>query len=372
MKHKRLVGAAGLLTSAVTVVGLMAPLGVAAASAPTTFNATMGGRCVGNEHGVADSTFKVVWRDAGGALVTRQTVSTDEFGAWSVCAANHQLVSGDTIKATNDAGTHELVVPVLTIEVNRAHHFLSGNGPANDGLRLHCDFSNGFEPCIWTDGVRIGPNGYWSHNLPFSTSGGETWDAVWKSADGDRLEADAQTPFVTAEIGKAKVSGALAPGATRTIFLYDASMVRKGKAVVTGSLDGSGNDGSFSGVFRDADGNPVAVMPGDTIDASRVSSDATFVVPVITATATAPNDRVTGACENTPSSAGYANVYLYRTGKLRGETRFQGDGNDGVFSFNFRKLGPFDDEANVKPGDRLVIDCVQDGGDGALLTIFAN
>jgi hypothetical protein len=79
-----------------------------------------------------------------------------------------------------------------------------------------------------------------------------------------------------------------------------------------------------------------------------------------------------GSCGDTGRSLGYANISLYRTGHLRGYAGFQGDGNNGVFDFNFRDLGPFDNEANVKPGDRLVIDCVQSGHDGVLLTIFAH
>ena len=190
--------------------------------------------------------------------------------------------------------------------------------------------------------------------------------------DDDRVTAFAQAPFVDAELGTAKVSGALAPDATRTIFLYDSSMTRKGKAVVTGSLNGTNEDGSFESVFRDTAGNPVDILPGDTIDATRLSSDSEFVVPAISATATASNDRVIGQCENTTSSLGYANVADYRTGRLRGYARYQGDGDGGAFNFNFRRLGPFNDEANVKPGDRLVINCVQQGGDGALLTIYAS
>lgn len=356
--------------SSMLIAAMAAP--VAAAAAPTPIDGTMGSRCVGHYGSTPGDSFKIVWRDGNGSLIARRNVTVNDDGVWSVCATGHRLAAGDTIKATSDAGTHQLEVPLLTIEVNRAHDFLNGRGPAGDALRLHCDFGNGFEPCIWHDGVRVGPNGYWSLGVPFNVSGGETYDAVWTSDDGDRLTAFSQGPFVKAEIGTANVSGALAPGATRTIFLYDAAMARKGKAVVTGSIRGTTNDGSFDAIFRDGSGNPVNVMPGDTIDATRLSSDSMFVVPAITATATASNDRVSGACENTSSSAGYADVYLYRTGQLRGFAGFQGDGNGGVFSFDFRHLGPFDNEANVKPGDRLVIDCVQHGGDGALLTIYAS
>jgi hypothetical protein len=366
----RVISAAGVV-SALVLGALAAPAG-AASVAPTPIDGTLGSRCVGHYGSTAGDTFKVVWRNSGGALVAMRTVTVDSDGVWSMCVNGHRLSAGDSIKATNPGGSHEVQVPLLTIAVNRAHDYLNGRGPAGEGLRLGCDFSNGFEPCVWSDGVRVGPNGYWSAGVKFDIRAGETYHATWRSDDDDRFIAFAQAPIVNVEIGTAKVTGALAPGKTRTIFLYDAAMTRKGKAVVTGDLEGTTSDGSFSGIFRDSHGNPVTVAPGDTVDATRVSSDATFIVPVITATATASNDRVTGACEQTASSAGYAHVYLYRTGKLRGVAHYAGDGEGGVFSFNFRRLGPFDNEANVKPGDRLVIDCIQTGGDGAQLTIHAS
>jgi len=372
MKRNRWVVATTMLTAALGVIGLAAPGVVAAATPPTNIDGTMGSHCVGHHGGSPGATFKLVWRAGNGALVARTNATVDADGVWSVCASGHRLSAGDSLTTTSAAGTNELQVPVLTMAVNRVKGYLNGQGPAGAVLRLHCDFTNGFEPCVWHEGVRVGPNGYWAGNVPFDVSGGEPYDAVWRSDDDDRVTVLAQAPFVNVELGTANVSGALAPGATRTIFLFDGSMMRKGTAVVSGSLRGMSDDGSFDAVFRDTGGNPVAVLPGDTIDSTRLSSDSQFVVPSISATATASNDRVAGQCENTPSSQGYANVALYRTGRLRGLAHFQGDGENGVFNFNFRHLGPFENEANVKPGDRLVIDCVQDGGDGALLTIFAN
>jgi hypothetical protein len=372
MKRNGWVAATTVLTAALGMLGLAAPGVVAAATPPTQIDATMGSRCVGHYGSTPGDTFKLVWRDASNALVAKRNVTVDTDGVWSVCVTHHRLSAGDTLKATNGGGTNDLVVPELTMSVNRVHGYLSGRGPEGEVLRAHCDFSNGFEPCVWHDGVRVGPNGFWALNLPFPVNGGDAYDVVWRSADNDHVTVLAQGPFVKAELGTANVNGALAPGATRTIYLLDASMLRKGKAVVTGSQNGTTDNGTFNAVFLDTGGNPVNVLPGDTIDATRLSSDSQFVVPNITATATASNDHVAGQCENTPSSQGYADVSLYRAGRLRGFTQFQGDGNNGVFNFNFRHLGPFDNEANVKPGDRLVIDCVQDGGDGALLTIYAS
>ena len=78
---------------------------------------------------------------------------------------------------------------------------------------------------------------------------------------------------------------------------------------------------------------------------------------------------MSGQGQNTPASLGYANVSLYRAGEQRGFAGFEGQ--NGTFSFNLRNV-KFDAPANVKVGDRLVVDRVQAGQDGVLLTIHAS
>jgi len=310
-----------------------------------------------------NTTFTLAWKDANGTLVARQDITADGYGYWHFCSATHRLSAGDTLKATNAAGTNALDVPLLTIAVNRVHNYVSGRAPAGSVVHIHCDGSNGFEPCIWTRRTRAGVNGYWSQPIGWDVQGGEPYHVSWKTADGDRVSAYGQAAFVYAEIGTANVTGAIEANTLREIDLYDASMNLKGTATAIGSP----RDGGFSAVFRDAHDQRVDVEPADTIDASAVASDAHFVAPQIEATATASTDRVTGQCQDTGTSLGYADISLYRTGNLVG---FAQQGEDGVFDFNFRHLDA-GNEANVKVGDRLVVNCVQDDNDGALLTIYA-
>jgi hypothetical protein len=351
--------------SSIFVAAVATP--VYAASAPTAVNVTIGDKCVGDQAD-PNTTFTFDWKTAGSTTVVHQSVTTDSNGGWFVCSSGHLATQGDTVSASNGSGTNVYTVPDLTIAVDRVHGGLSGRAPAGSVVRAHCDFANGFEGCVWHNQVRSGPNGHWSMNIPFAVDGGQTYDVRVTDSNGNKTAALGTAPLVNVEIGSAVVTGALDPSATRTIWLYDGSMTVKGTAKVTGSAF----DGTFSTKFRDGQGHAVNVAVGDTVNATKISSDATLIVPAISATATASNDRVIGSCQNTGRSLGYANVSLYRTGSLRGYAGFAGDGNNGVFDFNFRNLGPFDNEANVKPGDRLVIDCVQSGGDGALLTIFAS
>ena len=351
--------------SSIFIASMATP--VYAASLPTAFTVTIGTKCVSN-NAEPNTTFSFKWKTAGGTTVAHQDVTTDDSGAWTVCSSGHLATQGDTLSASNGSGTNVYTVPNLTIAVDRVKGGLSGRAPAGSIVRAHCDFTNGFEGCVWHNQVRAGPHGYWSMNIPFSVDGGQTYDVRVTDSDGNRTAAVGTAPFVNVEIGSAAVTGALDPSATRTIWLYDGSMNLKGTAKVTGAAF----NGTFSTKFRNSQGHAVDVAVGDTVNATKISSDATLIVPAISATATASNDRVTGSCQDTGRSLGYANVSLYRTGHLRGYAGFEGDGNNGVFDFNFRNLGPFDNEANVKPGDRLVIDCVQSGNDGVLLTIFAS
>jgi hypothetical protein len=120
-------------------------------------------------------------------------------------------------------------------------------------------------------------------NIPFTVDGGQTYDVRVTDADGNKTTAVGTAPFVNVEIGRAGVSGALRASTTRTISLYDASMHLKGTEKVTGDA----YDGTFSTKFRDSHGHAVSVAVGDTVNATKISSDANLVVPSITATATA-------------------------------------------------------------------------------------
>jgi len=359
----RVVGGATVVSS-IFVAALAAP--VNAASLPTSFNVTIGSKCVG---GTTDpnTTFNFDWKTAGSSTVASQVVTTDGSGDWTVCSSGHLATQADTLSASNDSGTNVYTVPNLTISVDRIKGGLSGRAPAGSIVRAHCDFANGFEGCVWHNQVRSGPNGHWSMNIPFTVDGGETYDVRVTGSEGSKTTAVGTAPFVNVELGSAVVSGALDPSATRTIWLYDGSMTLKGTAKVMGSA----YNGTFSTKFRDSQGHAVNVAAGDTVNATKITSEANLTVPEVTATATASNDRVVGSCADTGRSLGYANVSLYRTGLLRGYASFEGDGNAGNFDFNFRHLDPFDNEANVKPGDRLVINCIQSGNDGVLLTILA-
>jgi hypothetical protein len=369
MKSTRLATFVTAFVAVGVALGVLLPATVAAASLPS-LRLTIGRKCVGDYGSAANTTFELVWRDSDGGLIGKKAVTTDEFGYWNFCATGHHTLSaGDRLKVTVGADSKTLTIPDLTLTVNRVHNYLSGRAPAGTGLRVLCTGGNGFEPCIWNVGVRAGVNGYWSHPVPWDVTGyhgfdGQPFELHWRSPAGDSVYVDANAPTIHVEVGTANVWGYYDANATSYVRLYDSSMTLKATAAITGAP----YLGAFQGTFRDSGGNLVKSGVGDTV-ASGIASNARFVLPQIDATATASTDRVTGQCENTSSSLGYADISLYRTGKLRGSAS-AGD-QDGAFDFDFRHADEVYNEANIKRGDRLVIDCAQGDTDGAEITIYA-
>ncbi len=364
MKSKRVVARiAGTFVLIGMALGMILPATVAAASLPT-LHVTLGRDCTDYSPWTAESTFKLVWRNADGDLVGKKTITTDQYGEWEFCApGGHVFTAGDQLKVTVDADSKTLAIPGLTLNVNRVHDYLSGRAPAGSGLRVHCAGANGFEPCQWQDGVRTGDHGYWSHAVPWSDGipAGYPFYLTWRSPAGDTVEVDANAPILRANVGTAKVSGYYDANATTYVRLYDSTMTLKGTALITGAAYAGG----FQGTFRDSGGNPVAAEPTDTIK-SGIASDSQMVVPQIDATATASTDRVTGQCEQTASASNTSLIEDFRTRNRVGWTN-----RDGTFNFNFRRVGRFENPANVKPGDRVVVTCGQTAGDEASDTFYA-
>ena len=258
MKRNRLAAASAIATAAIGFLGLAAPAGVAAATpaSPTAFNVTVGQLCVEN-YTDANTTFMFDWQNASAATVAHQELTTDDSGHWGICSTSHPVTQGDTFSASNGSGTNTYTVPDLTLSINRDVDLLTGHAPAGSVVRGHCDFSNGFEPCIWHDQVRARSTGFWAMHIRWDVSGGQTFDVRITSDDGNKTTVFGTAPFVNVELGQAAVSGAAQGGATETISLYDASMTLKGTAKVKASLD----DGTFSTTFRDSGGHAVRSRP---------------------------------------------------------------------------------------------------------------
>jgi hypothetical protein len=335
-----------------------------AATPPITFNMDMFGRCVSGN--AADgATIDVTWRSSNGTLKAEGTADHPYGGGYfELCEGKStQLRPGDQIKVSDGSYTRQYTVPNLTIHLDRVADVMTGTGPASRTLRL-CISTGDFGRC---HSVRVGQDGTWSYNPHhdiFHYKIGYGVSLEWTSPNDDVLSIpEVNAPFVAVTLGQAKFTGETDPGGNAKILL-------NGNA--SGSVTG-GDDGYFAGKFRKSNGTAVKVQAGDRVHSPSLASGADWIMPQIDGTASASTDVVSGRCYDSGTFSGTVSVDVYRTGRLRGTTSF-GTESDGSFSVDMRRdVGDFfENPANIKPGNRVVIGCIQTTGDVAQLEVRAN
>jgi hypothetical protein len=342
---------------------LLVPGSVAAASPLSMYVPRIAGNCVYIE-APANKTLTLTWKDSASMLKESASIPTGAYGDPRYCSASHVIEVGDRLKVVLGSNSHKLTIPNLTARINRVTDVIRGTGPAGARVSVECGHSpfGQFEPCQWHKTVTVNSAGNWSAQIPFDVFGGWEMNAAWFNAYGDLVYREVTTPYVQVFLDKARFSGVTRPLSSATVDLADEALVDKG----SGTGDSGPLVGSFIGEFRNTDGDLVTVEPGDHVSSS-VATDASFVVPEISATATAANDRVAGECGYTGEFHGVV-VELYRNGHMRGFTL---DGyTDGTFDFDFKDAFPSD--TDIRAGDKLFIKCItNDGFDYAVKVIFA-
>ncbi len=354
----------GALSAAILLLGALPGQTVAAsASNLAIYVPYIGGNCI-FVTAPPDKTISLTWKDTTGTVKELRSIPTG-VGDPAYCSTKNVIAVGDKLKVRYGSHRHTLTIPTLTAEVNRIRNVVHGTGPAGARLRVQCGaypFGQ-FEPCQWAATVTVSSSGKWSTRVPFDLFGGWTMDATWHNSYGDEVGRETTTPYFQVYLRQARFAGVTSPSGSANVTVAHSTMTAKGSGTAVAS---DPRVGSFKGKFRDSRGHLVTVAPGDYVSSS-VSPDATFVVPQITATATAANDHVWGACELTDS---YLTVYveLYRHGRLVGAAD---EGmTDGTFDFNFRHTFPR--PINVRAGDKLLVECIQSEGDRAVMVIFAS
>ncbi len=353
---------AGAVLVATLLIGALPGSAVAATSNLAIYLPAVGGNCI-YVTAPADKTLTLTWKDASGTVKEVASIPTG-VGDPAYCSSKKVIAVGDKLRVRYGSHSHKLTVPNVTVKVNRVTDRISGTGPVGKRLRIECGalpFGQ-FEPCQWAKSVTVSSAGTWSAKVPIDLYGGWTMSVKWHNAYGDVVYYETTVPYFVVYLGKARFTGVTTPLDSATVTVADLSLTPKG----SGSGASGPREGTFAGKLRDADGHLVTVTPGDFVSSS-VSSDASFVVPQISATATAADDHVWGQCELTSS---YKDVYveLYRNGRLRGAAD---EGmNDGTFDFNFRHVFPR--SVNVMAGDKLLIECIEGEGDRVVKVIFAN
>ena len=354
-------------TARTIVLGVMAVLAasfalpsVSEAATPVTFGddyegIRLGSACV-TGRAPSDRALHLVWKSAAGASKANVYIPT-RYGYWSHCSANGDvLAAGDLLKATVGATTRRLVMPDVTIAVDRVRDVMRGRGPAGSVLELRYVYNY----CCWDSDVRVDvtvdSDGRWMFDDDSSLDGFSA-NVEWTSTKGDHVGAASNAPDVVVDIGRPLVTGSANPGAAWKVVLRNTTTGTR-KGVAQGTAD---EWGRFSGVFLNASGRPVNVMVGDRVVGSSLTADMDFIVRDIAAAADVATEIVTGKCGN--GRMFYSAVR--RAGIEIGGTWFAKDRKpDGSFTVDFSEeetLGY--DPANIRHGDRLVVTCRTGRGD---------
>jgi hypothetical protein len=357
-----------MLAASVAVLLLAGVLPATATAAPVlTFGASEDGlvlrsNCI-RGRGPADSTVRLNWKSATGSIKAVVDVATSWWGSWSFCSAAKKLAVGDTIRARSGTADRTFTMPNITLTANRDTNTFRGRGLPHETATLwyHAGiFADFYEDVpVTTDGV-----GRWSFTDPDgeSASGGTEAEIHWMTAQGDYLTARLMVPYVHVTIGRSLVSGGTVNMGRAVVNLRDPlTNDLLGRATTT-----SDEYGSFVGRFLDSTGDPVNARVGDRV-VSPLANSIDWHVPNIEGSASPATDIVEGRCYSTEIIPMFAILEVFRTGHQRGFAYVNLDEN-GAFEIDFwRKPQFFFDPANIKHGDRIVINCYYESNGGEIV-----
>lgn len=347
---------------AAVVIAALAP-GSAAAGSALSFSTNLGDPCIYIDGAAPNADVKIVIRDAAGNRLVRENLTADSNGSTHYCAG-FGIAAGQKLRAVTDTDEHALVVPELSIALNRVTDRLKGTGPAGATLKIRCSSADPFrhfEPCVWTRRVTVPGDGTWATSVPFDFIGGAEFFVTWRRGD-DRVAAWGTAPFISVALDRSSFHGAARSAEVKVIELEG----KASTAVLTDPFDGT-----FSNRFRDDSDEPVNVAAGDSLN-TDIAPDASWIVPEVDATVSANSDEVSGRCYDTGASRDLVQVLLHRSGKERGWALLD-TAADGTFSFDFLTDDtPFWTNVDVQSGDRLTVRCMQAEGDWVQRVIFAS
>ena len=172
----------------------------------------------------------------------------------------------------------------------------------------------------------------------------------WTSPHGDRVFAHSTAPYIAVTIGRAAFTG-FVNGTSVRVDLRDGAS----DAVLASGAASRGEDGSFAGEFRDANGHKFNVSVGDRVVAD-IATDVNFNVFAMDARADSTTDEITGHCPFDAYSEGALSggfeFDIYRNGVWR-------DGGNDALADD----GSFDYNVTFKSTDRILVGCQLTTGD---------
>jgi hypothetical protein len=353
-----------------TVALLAAALGTSALPAaaaverPTTIYIELGQGCIGGY--ATDGAAVTVTRYRASPYTYWRAIvyANNDDGRWDACPGEPQ--AGDELYAAVGSDVHKLVVPRLTLFMDRVGDVIEGRAPARTTVHVDSPVSAD---------VHVNRHGKWSyHTDGYDILGGELGQMHWTSAGGDVVRTRGYSAQLIVTVGSAKFFG-FAGHQQQFVATLSRDLTNTGSFTAIASGKATAYAMDFQKFFRDANGNKVKVKAGDMVSALGLASDAEWVVPQIEAAGNGSTEIVTGRCHDTGTSLGWYRITVINpsNGQARGSVSGW-TASDGTFSVDFTdpsaspgvvtSSGPVD----VMSNDQLQVWCGQNSGDFAIAT----
>jgi hypothetical protein len=337
---------------------LAVALNVSAAAAVTPYTLTIyiGGSCIYTQ-GPASDTFTLHVRDRVGRLVVNRTGHTNSSGYGDTCMPR-SIQLYDHVTLTNANQTHSLVVPLLTVKVDRVANVVHGNATPGAHVTVqgyhYPTYSNStaFGPVVATAGT----SGAWSVDFSgiMDFIGSDYFDNSVTTAAGDVIYRDLDASFMSVYGSTNYVYGYASSGQPITIKLSNPSGQPKGIAA-----DVAQPNGFFGGYFLDAKGAATYPIAGDKVK-GMFATDALLTMPQTSLHGTASNDQITARClPHRPFQAYSYNDsgYSYQFGTTDASGSLTVDMSSGSYaSFNLQAGDYIQVRCKTAKGDEVELD----------------
>jgi hypothetical protein len=299
----RFIGASALIAAMASTLVVASP--TFAVTQPQV-SAIIGG-CFYGKASSDDHVVHVIWRDRHGHLKGHFTESSSEYGDWSAPAdmcAHKSVAIGDQFSETDlDSGlTTVFRVSPMSFTFSRQSGKIVGSAPPSGApSHGHLYLSVAQQELATGDSVLAcqvelsSSTKHYSYDTAncdsagYHVTGGDYAYVDRRDPKGNEERLTVRAPFVQAELGRAKVEGALTPSSAQTLTLRHANGTSAGSAHIKAS-----GLGDFSGAFRKA-GSLVPTKAGDTI-AGNWAGPWTYRVAPLALAVKRSASRVHGTC----------------------------------------------------------------------------
>ncbi len=231
-----------------------------------------------------------------GGVLAFLTLEADEWGYYMAYLRDRNgltadILPGDVVEVQSVAGPPvSVTVPVLTAVIDLFARIITGVGPANAALGLYLEHGG-------SQTVHTGPDGAFTttlYNLGAASAGPRAVVLTYHEPQGNWIRARSGQLVVepaylevrwdtnNADLFYANyLAHAVSGSAGAALTPVQLSLHRWGLVIATGAVM-SDQDGHFSAMLRDSDGQPVDIEAGDLIEMAAGAVTRSLIVPELT------------------------------------------------------------------------------------------